>query len=227
MINRPKLQNIRTLCQVFTVNAKIFFVLLSLSIFCNYSATLKEIFKPENLIIETERLVLRLIELEDLYDVFEFTSDPEVEKLTGMFALHTTYKETEHFIRMSLASYRIYSSISWAVICKPHNKVIGIFRLFSYVPLHRKAEVGYVLARPYWGQGIATEVLQAALKFCFGSMNLHRIYATADPRNTASYHVLKKCGFHYEGLLRDCYFFRGAFCDRMMFSILEQELESL
>lgn len=195
---------------------------------CAHTIDATDIFKkPQNITIETERLILRLIETDDVKDIFEFTSDPEVEKLTGMFTLHTTYEETEKFIKRHLESYKKQSSIPWVIIYKPHNKVIGIINLFSYIPTHFRAEIGYVSARNYWGKGIATEAATAVLDFGFNVMGLHKIHATVDPRNLSSRHALEKCGFHYEGLLRDHYFLKHLFCDRMVYSMLKSEFLAL
>jgi len=186
-----------------------------------YSMTNDEIFTAENLTLETERLHLRLIDLADTSDVFEFTSDAEVEKLTGMFSLHKDLDETAAFIQTDfIDQYKQHKCIPWAVMHKSDNKVIGIVQVCNYKARHFRGELGYTFARSCWGKGIATEAAQAAIDFGFNVLGLHRIEATVDPRNMASKRVLEKCGFQYEGLLRDCYFLRNEFCDRMVFALL-------
>lgn len=188
-----------------------------------YGMTAEDKLSPANLTIETERLVLRLIDVADAQDIFEFTSDPEVEKLTGMFTLHHSYEETQAYIQNCLENYKKRNTIPWAIIYKPQKKVIGIFSLFSYNTKHSKAEIGYTFSRNYWGQGFATDATQAAIAFGFNTLGLHRIQATFDPRNLASGKVLEKNGFQYEGLMRDYYFLRNEFCDRVLCAILHSQ----
>lgn len=180
-------------------------------------------FNPSYIAIETDRLILRLIDHEDIYDIFECTSDPEMEKLTGIFTLHTNLQETARFIQKHLDGYQKRTLIPWVVVLKPSNKVIGMIMLLSYMPNHFRAEIGSFISRSYWGNGFATEAIMAVLNFAFYDIGLHKVYATVDPRNRASEKVLLKCGFTYEGLLRDHYFLRGLFCDRMMYSMLSSE----
>ena len=67
---------------------------------------------------------------------------------------------------------------------------------------HRSAEVGYWIAEPYWGQGIATKALKAIVNYAFHEFDLIRIYASPFECNPASARVLEKSGFQYEGRLR-------------------------
>ncbi|MFA5400014.1 MAG: GNAT family protein [Dehalococcoidia bacterium] len=69
----------------------------------------------------------------------------------------------------------------------------GVFR--------RSAELGYWLAEPYWGKGIATAAVPVIVDFAFGKLDMVRLQALVFARNTASAHVLEKCGFKLEGRL--------------------------
>ncbi len=69
--------------------------------------------------------------------------------------------------------------------------------------MHRRsAEIGYWLAEPYWGRGIATRALRAFADYAFATFDLVRLYGTPFEWNPASARVLEKAGFAYEGLLR-------------------------
>ena len=197
-------------------------LLLLSMVYNSYSATVETPFEPATIVMETERLVLRLVDTADVHDFFAFTSDPEVVKHSGAFTLHTDCEETSTFIHNKLNRYVKHTQIPWAIVYKPENKVIGIIMLF-YNAKHHKAELGYAVSRAYWGFGIATEAAQAVVDFGFSVWGLHRIDATFDPRNGASGRVLEKCGFKYEGLLRDYYFLSNELCDRVITSILKNE----
>lgn len=188
-----------------------------------YTLTTVDMLSVADFTIETERLVLRLIKAGDAPDIFEFTSDAEVEKLTGMFTLHHTCKETQAFIQSCLDEYKQGLTIPWAIVYKPNNKVIGTLFISSYNPKHGNAEIEYGFSRNYWGQGFATEATQAVIAFGFNILKLHRMYATFDPRNLASGRVLEKSGFQYEGLMRDYYFLRNEFCDRVLCAVINPD----
>ena len=83
-----------------------------------------------------------------------------------------------------------------------------------------RAEVGYWLAKPYWGQGIMTAVVQRACRHAFEGFGLVKITAHVYPPNTASARVLEKCGFQEEGFLRQHFLKDGRFLDARLFGLL-------
>jgi RimJ/RimL family protein N-acetyltransferase len=84
-----------------------------------------------------------------------------------------------------------------------------------------RAEVGYWLAKPYWGQGIMTAVVQRACRHAFEEFGLVKITAHVFPHNPASARVLEKCGFHEEGFLRKHFLKDGQFIDARLFGLLK------
>jgi RimJ/RimL family protein N-acetyltransferase len=87
--------------------------------------------------------------------------------------------------------------------------------------------IGYCLNRQFWGQGYATETARALLEFGFNKLNLHRIFATCDPANAASRHVLDKIGLTYEGHFRENVYCKGEWHDELFYAILEKEWKRL
>lgn len=82
---------------------------------------------------------------------------------------------------------------------------------------------GYCLNRNFWGKGYATETAKVLLRFGFDQLNLHRIFATCDPANIASAHVLEKIGMQLEGHLREHKWAKGKWCDSLLYAILDYE----
>jgi ribosomal-protein-alanine N-acetyltransferase len=80
-----------------------------------------------------------------------------------------------------------------------------------------------VLNRKFWRQGYATEVAQALLKFGFNQLKLHRIFATCDPENIASAHVMEKIGMQQEGHIREHKLAKGKWRDSLLYAILDHE----
>jgi RimJ/RimL family protein N-acetyltransferase len=79
------------------------------------------------------------------------------------------------------------------------ERLIGSIELEVVSFEHRRGEIGYVLAREWWGLGYASEATRRLLAFGFDQLGLHKISATCDPENRASVAVLMKNGMHQEG----------------------------
>ena len=85
-------------------------------------------------------------------------------------------------------------------------------------------EIGYSLHPEFWGIGLATEAARLLIDFGFNELHLHRIYATCDPRNIASYKVMEKLGLTYEGRMRENLLIKDGWRDSLLYSILETDL---
>lgn len=88
---------------------------------------------------------------------------------------------------------------------------------------NRIKEIGYVVHPDFWGKGIATAVSGRLIAFGFEELELHRIYATCDPRNRGSSRVLEKTGMKREGRMRENLLMKQGWRDSLLYSILEQE----
>lgn len=110
--------------------------------------------------------------------------------------------------------------IQWA-IRSPDDALIGGcgFEGIQVGKSHR-AEVGYWLAKPYWGQGIMTAVVQRVCQHAFEEFGLAKITAHVFSHNPASARVLEKCGFQEEGLLRKHFLKDGQSIDARLFGLL-------
>lgn len=84
----------------------------------------------------------------------------------------------------------------------------------------RLAQIGYSIARPHWNRGLATEAVKALAEFAFAAFGLHRITASADPRNAASCRVLEKAGFLKEAHFRRSEWFKGEWTDDVVYARL-------
>jgi [ribosomal protein S5]-alanine N-acetyltransferase len=168
--------------------------------------------------LETERLIIRKMNIADSEDIFSFTSDPEIIRLTPIFELTKTKYEAINYIEKCMGNYAKGNSEFWAIVYKKNNKVIGIVCID--ILSRYKGDIGYAITREYWGNGIATEAAKAVINFGFNVLGLKRIEGTCDPRNKASARVLEKCGMSYEGLLKSYYYHQDEFCDRKLYAIV-------
>jgi RimJ/RimL family protein N-acetyltransferase len=111
--------------------------------------------------------------------------------------------------------------VHWAV-CNADDALIGGcgFDGFQVGQSHR-AEVGYWLAKPYWGRGIMTAVVKRVCQHAFEEFGLVKITAHVFAFNPASARVLEKCGFQQEGFLRKHFLKDGRFIDAKLFALLK------
>jgi RimJ/RimL family protein N-acetyltransferase len=103
--------------------------------------------------------------------------------------------------------------VRWA-IRNSEDRLIGAigFRGLEIGKGHR-AEIGYWVARPFWGRGIMTAVVRKACEFAFAEWKLTKITAEVFRDNLASAHVLEKCGFELEGHFRKHFLKDGKYID--------------
>ncbi|MEZ5941720.1 MAG: GNAT family N-acetyltransferase [Planctomycetaceae bacterium] len=148
--------------------------------------------------IETSRLFLRPLRIEDAEPLAAVFSDPEVmhwsNGLLDVAGVAVWLKE-----RISGDPLRPWIG-PWAVVQKSTTDVIGYCGFFYFPDINGKpeTEIGFRLARAYWGQGIATEAAQAVLNCGFGQYNLERLVALIAPDNVASIRVAEKLSMQHE-----------------------------
>ena len=172
--------------------------------------------------LETERLTLRPFELADWRPIHHYLSQFDVVRYLPEEP-HTE-AQTQRFVFGRVEKSR---NNGWpnmlAVVLKPENQVIGhmVFEVFN--SKYRTREIGWVFAPEVHGQGYATEAARAVLQLAFGELGLHRVIATCDPRNGASYRVMEKLGMRREAhFVRDVQI-RGEWADEYFYAILAEE----
>ncbi len=172
--------------------------------------------------IETDRLFIRKLTMEDAEDMFDYASNDEVTKYVS-WDTHRTIKDTKNFLSYVMDQYCQAKVAPLGVELKETGKLIGTVDFVWWKPDHRTAEIGYVISHRYWGKGICTEAAKALIDFGFNQMNLVRIQARCFVENIASAKVMEKCGMKYEGTLRKDLFSKGKHWDIKMYSILRDE----
>lgn len=148
--------------------------------------------------LETERLIIREIELRDVDDFYEMDSDPEVHKYILQTPV-TSKDEMVEVIKMIRQQYKDNGIARWAVIDKVSGEMLGWCGIKFYTDKlngHQNFyEHGYRFKQKHWGKGYATESSKAVLDWAFRNLNTDAIYAITDIDNKNSIHVLDKLGF--------------------------------
>ena len=152
---------------------------------------------PEH--IETQRLVLRIPSVTDAEAIFNsYAQDPEVTRYL-IWRPHKNIQETEGFLAACTVAWEGTVRFPYVITFKQNGAVIGMIeiRINDF-----KVDVGYVVSRPNWGKGMATEALRSLVEWALNQESIYRVWALCDVENLASGRVLEKVGMRCEGVLR-------------------------
>lgn len=175
--------------------------------------------------LETPRLRLRWLTEADLPALFEVFSDPEVTRYWAWPA-YVEPAQAEALLRNIRSSFAARSLFQWGFTRREDDRVVGTCTLAELSAEHRRASIGFALARAHWGRGYGPEAAARMVQFGFEELGLHRLEADADPRNNASIKVLEGLGFQREGLQRERYFLNGEVQDALLFGLLRAEWQA-
>jgi RimJ/RimL family protein N-acetyltransferase len=176
--------------------------------------------------LETQRLTLR---------AFTRADAPIVQRLAGDRAIADTTLNIPHPYGNGVAESWIASHdalraqgsrVTFAVVRRSDDVLVGAITLTLHPERHR-AELGYWIGRPYWGNGFATEAARAIVAYGFAALGLHRVHASHLARNPASGRVMQKIGMTREGTLRSHVRKWGVFEDIVIYGILREESDRL
>ena len=150
-----------------------------------------------NVVIETERLLLRTFTEFDARLIYELNLGPDVTRYT-----HDPVKDlghaTEILEKTIIPQYALYNHGRWAVHLKPTLDFLGWCGLKYRIELN-EIDLGYRFKKEFWGKGFATESAYASIKYGFEKIGLQRIVGRAEIDNIGSWKVLEKCGMNYIG----------------------------
>jgi [ribosomal protein S5]-alanine N-acetyltransferase len=174
------------------------------------------------MMLQTQRLTLRPIEVKDAAFVHQQMNDPAVTAdllpIEQPYSLSTAMR----WIR-NLNAGEYGEGIMFTILREA--ECVGTMYLHNE-PKYQHAEIGYWFAKAHWGQGYATEAGHEVVRYGFEKLFLHRIYANYFARNTASRRVLEKLGLKYEGTQRADVFKDGEFLDIGFCGLLRSEWEN-
>ena len=149
--------------------------------------------KAEDMIITTDRLILRPLTLDDAEAAFEWTGDERVAKYM-IYSTHESVETTKEWLRSIKNSDTLFE---FGFVRRSDNKLIGS----GGIRLHEDGfwEFGYNFRYDCWGQGYATEASKAMIDHVRSIYGDIRLKAECAAENTASAHVIEKCGLHFVG----------------------------
>lgn len=175
--------------------------------------------------IETDRLILRKFEYIDSTNMLKYwISDPDVQSMYSE-PVYSTEQEVRELLDKYIGSYKKDDYYRWAILFRETNECIGQIAYFLVDSKNHFAEIEYCIGSLLQGRGFATEATKAIIQFGFEKMNLHKVQVCHKSINIPSKKVIEKCGFVYEGTLRDFFYIDGRYVDRLYYSILKDEFE--
>ena len=172
-------------------------------------------------ILTTPRLLLRPFREGDAAELYDYAKDPRVGPIAG-WPPHTSVENSLEIIRTVFSAPNVF-----AVADRESGRVIGSA---GFVGEHRNElpspddELGYALSPAFWGQGLIPEASRALIRWGFTELGLETIWCNHYDGNARSRRVIEKCGFQYEGTIRQGFRrYDGQVFDDMCYSILKEE----
>ena len=142
--------------------------------------------------IETKRLILRALTLEDADALFQYAKKPNIGPMAG-WKPHETIEDTIKILKLLVTEGEV-----WAITIKPENDIVGTIGLHvrNFInAVEDRREIGYVLDDTYWGNGYTPEAVRAILEYGFKQEGLKEIVCGHYAHNKQSQRVIEKCGF--------------------------------
>lgn len=176
-------------------------------------------------LLETERVQLRKMGIEEYQYIFNQCSDAAIKELLNYQSDDELEIEKEKTKKGRWTHNKTF--LYFQLIDKLSGNIIGWCGYHTWYVEHSRAEIGYALTNDdYKNKGLMSEALSPIIAYGFEQMNLHRIEAFVGPSNTASQKLVQKMGFQKEGLLREHYFKKGVAEDSIVYSLLKTEYGS-
>lgn len=169
----------------------------------------------------TDRLIIRPFESNDLYDVFSIYNNAD----TCKYLLHDKWTpenmQEEFSLKLENSTLTKESPLSLAVVSD--TKVIGDLSVW-YTEMKDTVEIGYSFSTEVTGQGYATEAVSGLIKMLFVELNVHRIQANLDARNEASQKLCKRVGMRKEAHFIQDFWNKGEWTDSIVYGMLFSDL---
>ncbi|MBS4199968.1 GNAT family N-acetyltransferase [Bacillus sp. FJAT-49732] len=147
-------------------------------------------------ISETNRLILKVFDAEDMDAAKRFWGDREVMAYCGG---PTPYENLGIVLDSYIRCYKATGLSVYAVVEKETGKIIGAAG-FNIRGSLENVELLYHFSKESWGKGFATEAAAACVKIAKENGNVKSIFASADPKHAQSLKILEKVGFEYQGM---------------------------
>ena len=153
------------------------------------------------MILETERLQLRLLSVDDAEFILRLLNEPSFIENIGDRGVRTINDARAYILKGPIASYEKFGFGLWMVETRFESTPIGICGLLKRDVL-ADVDIGYALLPEFWSQGYALESASAVMSYASEKLGLKRVVAVVNSDNQSSIRLLEKMGFKYERMVR-------------------------
>lgn len=168
--------------------------------------------------LSTERLILRPLQADDLPDMQRYAVRPDFWRFLPLE--RQTAESVADYLAQRLLEAQDERARGFVFAIEPRDlgHMVGTVRVKETSPQDRSGDIGYAMDSTIRGQGYMTEAVARVIAFGNEHLSLHRVWAMADVRNTASWRLLERVGMQREGRLRDHKLIRGNWCDSYLYA---------
>ena len=177
--------------------------------------------------IETDRCYLRQFRFSDDADMLaNWISDPNTQSMISE-PVYSTKEEVKELLSKYISAYQKDDYYRWVVIEKASQSAIGQVSIFLVDNKNHWGEIEYCIGSRFHRNGYASEATIALINYGFSKVNLHKVQVCHKESNIASKGLILKCGFTFEGTLRDYFYMDDIYVNRCFYSILRSEWEKI
>ena len=174
------------------------------------------------LLCKNKKIILKSLNEKDCEKIKKNIS-LEVIKWLPTIPWPYTIEDAKTYLKKCLEGYKTKKEFNFGIIFE--KELVGTISLYKIDFRHKRARLGFLLNKKYWGKNIMFQCVGILLNFAFKKLNLNKVYTGVIKENYRSYRLLKKVGFKEDGLNRKHYNIKGKFYDEIVMSILKNEFE--
>jgi len=176
--------------------------------------------------LETERLILRTITIDDKNEIFEYRRDKEMNKYQGW--IPETIEDVELFI--GKISEQINVPDTWfqfVIVDKKTSKIVGDLGIHFIDIENKQVEIGCTLNKDFQNKGFASESVIKVIDYLFKDLNKHRIITSIDPDNINSIRLVERIGFRKEAHFIESLLINGKWVDDLIYALIEKDWDKI
>jgi ribosomal-protein-serine acetyltransferase len=175
--------------------------------------------------LETTRLLLLPMDTADSRDLWAAvdTSRAHLEPWLPWVPFNTDAEASFRYAEASMSDWDAARACRFTIRDKIGRRFLGIIGLEAFAHLHQSVELGYWLRVDATQRGLMTEAAQSVVRWAFHALEAHRVRVAAATNNHASLGVIRRVGFHFEGVARQAERCNGRWLDHALFALLRHE----
>ena len=169
-------------------------------------------------LLNSERLLLRALEPEDLVFFYNIENDTSLWSSSNTTVPYSKFL-LKYYLENTKGDLFSDKELRLVVECKETRQPIGMIDLYDFNAFHHRAEVGVVILEEYRGKGYGSEALDLLVNYVFRFLMLHQLYAYVDSKNESSMALFSKVGFKQVSVLKDWFYDINGFRDAVVYQI--------